>query len=304
MPRDQIRAEGKLSTTLGAVTVLAYAEALSKSNRDNNFVTHAGGAAAWIEACGTECVRDELGLAMLNAAKGGIIVSSLVSGKRCFLAEPDWAELAFNQPSDCPIRRIADKLFHKLCLLTDILRETRVLDTSSSSQAAVHDLLNSACLLMSSVCEVRDSLRSLEGNRYSTVPSQREGSAVDTLYQFQDRLVSWVYTNCWALMIAANGVVVRIRRRLATDECGKQCPDGFLESLEFSEHFAPIGSMYMALPAVLAYSAVSEELKLYMLERLAVLNEGVVNWFSPLVLDYLAKWLLGDPVRVVETPPE
>ncbi|KAF5010520.1 hypothetical protein FDECE_3337 [Fusarium decemcellulare] len=304
--------EANLSTTLCAVAILGYAEALGKSSWDTNYSL-------------TRVVPQR---GSKHAASNGesqltpvYILTALLNGKECFLAEPSWAEATFNQPTSSLVQRTINKLFHQYCLLVSILKHVRDLDATSPSPLSAQMLFDTASRLRCRVCQIRDSLQRINVNdksHYRSVPSKGENSLTASTYCFQDRPLSWAYTYCWALIILANGIIARVYRHLMQHQPQTPRPYGFLDtlaaeskengrnifkSLQFADRFAPLGSMYMSLPAILAYSSVEEEMKPQIADQLKALNRGLFDSFSAPVLDYCAKWLLGDAVNIKGATP-
>ncbi|KAH8727803.1 hypothetical protein GQ44DRAFT_769867 [Phaeosphaeriaceae sp. PMI808] len=89
--------QGMSANTLCASLLLSLVEALAGPRIGNRYLAHVGGAGRLMELQGPEQYQDAFAKEMLRFNRGGIIVTSIYERKPCFLAAPEWRDIAFDK---------------------------------------------------------------------------------------------------------------------------------------------------------------------------------------------------------------
>ncbi|OAK94650.1 hypothetical protein IQ06DRAFT_80220 [Phaeosphaeriaceae sp. SRC1lsM3a] len=89
--------QGMSANTLCASVLLSLVEALAGPRVGNRYLAHVGGAGRLMELQGPEKFQDPFAKELLRFNRGGIIVTAIYERKPCFLASPEWRDVAFDK---------------------------------------------------------------------------------------------------------------------------------------------------------------------------------------------------------------
>ncbi|KAH7080795.1 hypothetical protein FB567DRAFT_595132 [Paraphoma chrysanthemicola] len=133
--------QGMSANTLCASVLLSLVEALAGPRIGNRYLAHVGGAGRLMELQGPEKYRDSFAKEILRFNRGGIIVTSIYERKPCFLASPEWRDIAFDKTGlsfdDC----LHIDLIQHMAELPGILKDLKYLKTQYDFQP-VSNILN------------------------------------------------------------------------------------------------------------------------------------------------------------------
>ncbi|KAI4678677.1 uncharacterized protein J4E84_008495 [Alternaria hordeiaustralica] len=88
---------GMSPNTLCASILLGLVEAFAGPRTGNRYLTHVGGAGRLMELQGPSRYTDSFTKEMLRFNRGGIIITCIYERKPCFLASPEWRDIAFDK---------------------------------------------------------------------------------------------------------------------------------------------------------------------------------------------------------------
>ncbi|KAF2108341.1 hypothetical protein BDV96DRAFT_504698 [Lophiotrema nucula] len=132
------RHEGMSSNTLCASVLLGIVEALAGPRTGNQYLAHVGGAGRLMELQGAAKCQDPFAKSILRFSRGGIIITAIYQRKTCFLALPEWREIAFDK---------TDLTFED-CLYTEVLQR---MAEFPALLGELKDLYNQHCEPLTSV---------------------------------------------------------------------------------------------------------------------------------------------------------
>ncbi|KAF9696392.1 hypothetical protein EKO04_005418 [Ascochyta lentis] len=139
--------EGMSTNTLCASVLLGLVEALAGPRKGNRYLAHVGGAGRLMEIQGARQFLDPFAKDILRFNRGGIIVAACYERKPCFLASPEWRDVAFDDNGLGPDERLHTDLLRAFAQLPEILRDLKelyLLRTQSAS--TVHGMRNDSCI--------------------------------------------------------------------------------------------------------------------------------------------------------------
>ncbi|KAJ4984708.1 hypothetical protein SVAN01_09822 [Stagonosporopsis vannaccii] len=121
--------EGMSTNTLCASVLLGLVEALAGPRKGNRYLAHVGGAGRLMELQGPRQFDDSFAKEILRFNRGGIIVSACYEREPCFLATPEWRDVAFDDKGLGFDERLHTDLLRAFSQLPDILRDLKNLNT-------------------------------------------------------------------------------------------------------------------------------------------------------------------------------
>ncbi|KAF1940712.1 hypothetical protein EJ02DRAFT_435360 [Clathrospora elynae] len=89
--------QGMSANTLCASVLLGLVEAFAGPRVGNRYLTHVGGAGRLMELQGPGHYLDPFTKEILRFNRGGIIITCMYERKSCFLASPEWRNIAFDK---------------------------------------------------------------------------------------------------------------------------------------------------------------------------------------------------------------
>ncbi|KAH6644046.1 hypothetical protein C7974DRAFT_439271 [Boeremia exigua] len=121
--------EGMSTNTLCASVLLGLVEALAGPRKGNRYLAHVGGAGRLMELQGPRQFDDPFAKDILRFNRGGIIVSACYEREPCFLAAPEWRDVAFDHSGLGFDERLHTDLLRAFAQLPAILKDLKQLNT-------------------------------------------------------------------------------------------------------------------------------------------------------------------------------
>ncbi|KAJ4309630.1 hypothetical protein N0V94_008841 [Neodidymelliopsis sp. IMI 364377] len=139
--------QGMSTNTLCASVLLGLVEALAGPRKGNRYLAHVGGAGRLMELQGPEQFQDPFAKDILRFNRGGIIVSACYERKSCFLAAPEWRDVAFDDDGLGFDERLHTDLLRAFARLPDILKDLKDLGTRRAHSIDILDRArNDSCI--------------------------------------------------------------------------------------------------------------------------------------------------------------
>ncbi|KAF2845433.1 hypothetical protein T440DRAFT_472659 [Plenodomus tracheiphilus IPT5] len=123
---------GRSANTLCASVLLGLVEAYAGPRVGNRYIAHVGGAGRLIELHGPRKFSDPFMREMLLFNRGGIIITCMYARKPCFLALPEWREVAFDKSGRNVDACLHTDVMHFMAQLPQIFRDLEELSKSNS----------------------------------------------------------------------------------------------------------------------------------------------------------------------------
>ncbi|KAF3034188.1 hypothetical protein E8E11_003626 [Didymella keratinophila] len=135
------------TNTLCASVLLGLVEALAGPRKGNRYLAHVGGAGRLMELQGPNQFKDPFAKDILRFSRGGIIVSACYERKPCFLAAPEWRDIAFDDNGLDFDEKLHTDLLRAFAQLPDILRDLKELNTLRAPFAvSANSMRNDSCI--------------------------------------------------------------------------------------------------------------------------------------------------------------
>ncbi|KAJ8109022.1 hypothetical protein OPT61_g7757 [Boeremia exigua] len=139
--------EGMSTNTLCASVLLGLVEALAGPRKGNRYLAHVGGAGRLMELQGPRRFNDPFAKEILRFNRGGIIVSACYEREPCFLAAPEWRDVAFDDTGLSFDERLHTYLLRAFSQLPDILKNLKELNARRPSFTnPVRSTRNDSCI--------------------------------------------------------------------------------------------------------------------------------------------------------------
>ncbi|KAL6707768.1 hypothetical protein ACN47E_003668 [Coniothyrium glycines] len=131
--------QGMSTNTVCASVLLGLVEAFAGPRQGNRYLAHAGGAGRLIELQSPEKYQTAFTKEILRFARGGIIINSIYERKCCFLASPQWHEIAFDKTGLDHDDRLHTDLMQCMAELPEIFQDVKKLCEKHTINLSVDD---------------------------------------------------------------------------------------------------------------------------------------------------------------------
>jgi hypothetical protein len=224
---------GMSKETLSATVLLSFYEMFA-SNSNRSWVQHSGGAALLMRIRGPQRHLTGLDRDIYLAYRHTIIIDAFMRDEACFLAEPEWLDMAKKVHDDLQgslsdarldIYNLAEEFYLEHLQTPGTLKDSRSLDRArkqmTTEEFAVHVemILARARMHRANLKSINLRLRaalSKQGLETAVVPTN--DPVFPTQYVFPNVFVASTNTGHWTIMIILNLILKEIEKSVAPEK--------------------------------------------------------------------------------------
>jgi len=228
------------------------------------------------------------------------VTQSILTGKDCFVALPEWEEL-FHSCHGYD-ETIFD-IFSTLATLPSLLKDIRAFRGGEIN-------ISKAALVLATHafrCKVLRHAKDLEASLQNSVtaiqiPSSTGDPLFPTVYRFNDKMTNAKYCLHWACIVIANRLVGVVNPGCGLEEESAEAAKRICMSLEHAATLKPFAAFHMTFALPAAFSACSEEERVWIHTHMNELFEEIHTRYSLENLHVLAVLITGVPISSGTSP--
>ena len=230
-----------------------------------------------------------------------------MTGKKCFLSEPEWAFSLSIRDNVHGVKAIKNQLDLNLSHLSTSLVDIRTAREREDSLGAMKMVLDQALRLRDSIGDVHAEINSmvqwddLDSCLITRRVSAYENSPFVLATWFSERHIAHSVLYSWGIILQINVIVDSVNSFLAAAGAGilseefleekRRCNRCYAEqicsSIEYAQQFSPLGATFMAYPMCIAWGQAPAEWKDWMLHELNTITGPMTHCYTAPILDWI-----------------
>ncbi|KAE9379533.1 hypothetical protein N431DRAFT_500082 [Stipitochalara longipes BDJ] len=259
------------SETICAAMLLCRYEILKLDSAA--YLTHAGGVAALVEACGPHRITSDFDFALFRSNYPSIISTSIFAGKECFLATPAW-DAVRNKCDESKVEcdPLLSAVLAAFATLPNLLISLRT-RTSDPLFSPIYGARSFKERISKSTPIVEQDLKDrallFESPAYMH-------SCMPTYYTFATMNIAFRFCLYWGMTIIANSILMLHGEKDSSwVEESQSAADNICKSIEYFRSLKPLGASSMFLILSSSYGVSNKEVREKLAEEYQDLLEEV-----------------------------